>query len=168
MSKALVRARGIATPEQFKTDWSQFMKQNIAQNIMVYPLILAIDKSDAVIKINPAIPKAMIEKGDSGDKVYIAVCFKDDNNAWQCGVFNKTFADFATAGEFAGNDYFSLAASESLDISNFGVTALSSYDVHVVFSNKEINVEVAESVNDLPYVLYGPASEYIVSVEATA
>lgn len=168
MSKALVRARGVATPDQFKTDWSQFMKQNIDMNMMVYPHLPAMDKSDNQLSMTFAIPKAMVDAANEADPVYIAVCFKDDTNTWQCSVLEMDMSMFATPLDLGGNNYLAEASVHEITIVGSKVTALNVYDVHIVYSNKEINLEVAESVNDLPYVLYGPASEYIIEVTCAA
>lgn len=168
MSKALVRARGVATPEQFKTDWSQFMKQNITMNMMVYPFVATMDKSDNAVKISGAIPKAMIDAGKSSDKVYMLMCVKNDRNQWEGFAWNHDFSDFDTLHDIAGNDFMAVAGSTTCTIVGANFTALKKYDVHILYSNKEINTEVAERANDLPYVLYGPASEYIIEVTCAA
>lgn len=168
MSKALVRARGVATPDQFKTDWSQFMKQNIAMNMMVYPFVATMDKSDNAVKISGAIPRAMIDKGQSTDKVYMLMCVKNDDNKWESFAWNHEFSDFDTLQDIGGNDFMTVAASTTCTIVGSKFTAGLKYDVHILFSDQEINTEVAESVNDLPYVLYGPASEYIIEITCAA
>ena len=168
MSKALARARGVATPDQFKTDWSQFMKQNIAMNMMVYPFVATMDKSDNAVKISGAIPKAMIDAGKSSDKVYMLMCVKNDLNQWESFAWNHDFGDFGTLQDISGNDFMVVGTPVTCTIVGANFTALSKYDVHILFSDKEINTEVAERANDLPYVLYGPASEYIIEVTCSA
>ena len=168
MAKALVRARGVATPEQFKTDWSQFMKQNIAQNIMVYPKDVSLRKSSNALLFTPAIPKCMIDKGSGKDDVFIGISFKNDLNQWESVVLSKKFSDFSVASEIGGNDFMETSAPLDIIFPADHLTVGKVYDVHFVVSNKEIAVEVAESANDLPYVLYGPASEYVVEVTCIA
>ena len=168
MAKALVRARGVATPDQFKTDWSQFMKQNIAMNMMVYSKDASLDKRHKTFLFTPAIPKAMIDKGSGTDDVYMCICFKNDKNEWESDILSKNFSDFSVASKIGGNDFMEVAAPLDVIFAEDNLTAGKVYDVHIVFSNKEIAVEVAESVNDLPYVLYGPASEYIIEVTCVA
>ena len=168
MSKALVRARGIATPEQFKTDWSQFMKQNIAMNLMVYPNDMTMNKSDAKVSVKFAIPKVMVEKGETSDKCYVGIFFKDDTNAWQFTSFDLTLHDFNVPLDLGGNDYLEIADAQDFPITAANVTALSKYDMHIIYSDQPITAEVAEGVNDLPFTLWGPASEYITEVTCAA
>lgn len=168
MSKALVRARGIAIPEQFKTDWSQFMKQNIAMNLMVYSNGLTMDKSDAKATVKFAIPKVMVDKGESTDKCYVGMFFKDDTNAWQFTNFDLTLADFTVPLDLGGNAYLENALAKNFPITAANVTAGTKYDMHIIYSDQPITAEVAESVNDLPFTLWGPASEYITEVTCAA
>lgn len=168
MSKALVRARGIATPEQFKTDWSQFMKQNIAMNLMVYPNELTMKKSDAKASVKFAIPKVMVDKGKSSDKCYVGMFFKDDTNGWQFTTFDLTLDAFTIPLDLGGNDYLENAFVQDFPITAANVTAMTKYDMHIIYSDQPITAEVAESVNDLPFTLWGPASEYITEVPCHA
>ena len=168
MSKALVRARGIATPEQFKTDWSQFMKQNIAMNIMIYPHGFVLDKSEETLSVKCAIPKVMKDKAQSSDPVYVGFCFKNDKNEWESFVSALTMNDFSVALDVGGNEFMEQATAIDMGVDVANLTTGNVYDVHLLSSNKEIAVETAESSRDMPYVLFGPASEAIFEVTAKA
>ena len=168
MGRALVRARGVATPDQFKTDWSQFMKENIRMNLMVYPNDLILNKTHAEASVKFALPKIMVDEGKSSDKCYVGMFFKDDTNAWQFTNFDLTHADFTVPLDLGGNDFLENADNQYFQVIAANVTAGVKYDMHIIYSDQPITTEVAESVNDLPFNLWGPASEYVIEVTCAA
>mgnify|MGYP003592928126 CR=1 FL=1 len=168
MAKALVKAITGVTPEQFRTDWSQFIKQAIAINRMMCPASLTLDKSDAKLSVLPAMPEAMVNKADPADPCWIGVYIHDNDNAWQGEAFNVLMGDFAAACALTPGTWLQDAAAREINVTASKFTALTAYDVLIVVSDQEITTEVAENTWDKPYSFKGAAVEMTFSVTCAA
>ena len=169
MSSARVTVKGVPMTDQFKTNWSQFMKNNLSMNIMVYPVDPQMDKSSAEITFTPAIPKPMIDKGQSTDSCWTCLCFKDDTNSWQAIVTEQQFSDYDTAIVVGESDFMATAGDTTFPITAAKVTVGNKYDIHIAYSKDKISLETIEvDSKDVPYIAYGKASEYVVEVTCIA
>lgn len=168
MASALVKAINAERPAQFRTKWSEFMKQVFSMKLMMYPESFVLDKSDAKLTYNLSVPKILSDLATPADAIFFCVYLKDDANVVKSVVVEKTWADFATAAEHGGEDFLKLAAALELAVTGANITATKHYDVNVVFSDKEINLETVENPGDEPYTVYGKACAFVVDVTAVA
>ena len=168
MSKALVYKIGGAPSDTFRTNWAEFMKNNFLMKLLIYPFVATIDKSDAKMQFNPAIPKAMFDAHADTDELYYTLWFKDDTGTIQSGVFSKTIGDFEDAKEIQAVDFMVFPSPVEFNITGANVTAGVKYLVNVVFSDQSITSEVVENPGDLPYSKYGAVSGYVIEVIAVA
>lgn len=168
MSKALVSVIGAPTTDQFKTSWSQFMKNNIDMNLLIYPSTPVLDKSDGKFTFVPAIPKVMIDKGEKTDPVFICIWFKNDKNVIVRSVFETSFASFTEDVEIQGQDFLSVLSPLVCAVASADITAGNKYLVNIVYSNKSLTTEVVENPGDMPYSKYGIVSSYVIEVTAQA
>lgn len=168
MARALVKALNVQTPDQFKTDWSQFMKQNIAMNRMVMAQNLVLDKSSAKLTFIPAIPKVMQDEGKSGDGIYMFVYIRNDANIYDKQEFSPEAQDFSVDSSLSPGVWREMASPQEVAITAANYTVGNKYDVFLVFSAQEIRPEVNENAWDRPYVALGAACEIVFEVECIA
>lgn len=165
MASALVNVRGVPTPEQFKTNWSQFMALAIAMNRFCYPDKLTLDKGSNMLSLKPSIIAAMKDKGEAADKLWVGAFVKDDDGNWVSGVSVNEFSSLSvdlTVGQAA---FKQGAGTMEVAIDPDKFTTGVTYDVLIVFSDQQIDTEVVENAGDDPYTLYGKACTFFI--EAT-
>lgn len=168
MARALVKALNVQTPDQFKTDWSQFMKQNIAMNRMVMAQNLKIDKSDAKLTFVPAIPKIMQDEGGLSDPIYMFIYVRNDINEYDVKDFSPESKNFETDSSLTPGVWKETAAPFEAPLTSANYTVGKKYDVYLVFSDQEIRPETKDNPWDRPYVAWGPACEVCFEVECVA
>lgn len=168
MAKALVKAIGGVTPEQFRTDWSQFMKQNIAMNRMMCPATITLDKGNAKLSVLPAMPEVMVRDANPSDPCWIGAFVRDNDGVWQGEAFNVLMGDFAAACALTPGTWLQDASARKIDVTASKFTADTEYDVLIVVSNEEIMTEVAENSWDKPYIVKNKAVEMIFTVTCVA
>ena len=168
MAKALVEAITGVTPEQFRTAWSQFMKQSYSMNRLVCPVTLSIEKSDNKLNILPAMPDLIVSKAGLTGTVYIGIFVKNDDNAWEGDVLMPKPQDFSVNSSLTPGNWKELSVAQPITIVGAKFTAGKKYDVTIVVSDDEINVETAENSWDRPYSVKGKACEMIFEVTAQA
>lgn len=168
MSKALVKAITGVTHDQFRTDWSLFMKQCIEMNRMTCPALLTLKKSDNKLNIIPAMPKAMVEKPGASGVIYLGVFVKNNDNAWEGFVFAPELQDFTVDSAVKPGEWLEPGDASAVTITGSKYTAGTVYDVLIVFSDQEITVETAENSWDRPYSVKGASCEFIHQVTAQA
>lgn len=168
MPRAQVSVLGVPTPEQFKTDWSQFMKEANRTGFFLYPHTMTMAKATGKFNYRMGIPKAMHDKLSPTKNIYFFICFKDDKNGWQYEDFAATAADFDTEVEVNGVMFMAQSADASFNITGSKVTQANVYDTSVVMSENPILGEVAENSWDVPYVIGGKAEKYVVEVTCGA
>ena len=168
MSRALVSVLGVPLPEQFKTDWSQFMKEAIRAGFFLYPHTLDLLKASGKCSYRMGIPKAMHDKLDDSKNIYFFICFKNDLGEWEANAFHFKAVEFDTEVEVGDATFMAQAANDTFNITGANVTQGNVYDVTVVMSENPILEEVAENSWDVPYSVGGKAAKYVVEVTCGA
>ena len=168
MSRAQVSVLGVPLPEQFKTDWSQFMKEAIRAGFFLYPHTLGLLKATGQCSYRMGIPKAMHDRLAGSKNIYFFICFKNDLGQWESNAFHFTADHFVTEVEVGDATFMAQAANDTFNITGANVTQGNVYDVTVVMSENPILEEVAENSWDVPYSVGGKAAKYVVEVTCGA
>lgn len=164
----MVKAITGITPDQFRTHWSQFIKNCIGINRMMCPASLTLDKSDAKLSVLPAMPELMVNAAGESDPCWIGVYIRDDDHAWQGEAFNVLMGDFGTACDLTPGTWLQDSSARDISVTASKFTATNTYDVLIVVSDQEISTEVAENSGNKPYSLKGIGLEMFFQVVCAA